>query len=307
MITSIFNKSKPINFTIVFFITFLAFIVLNIKRIEESITATFLLKQAFLFFVCYVSILGLSFIVGKNSLTKKSNYEIVLYSLFLLAIPQTVGNPDIIYANFFVLLGYRRIISLRSQISVNKKLFDAAFWFGIAALFYFWAILFFLLIVISLLLYTDNNIKHWLIPFTGLLAVFLISVCLSIIWYDSFFEIFDSLPEVSYNFSNYNSIQYLIIITMLFSFGVWASIFYIKNIKQKKKVLRPSYYVVLFAVLIGFLIIVFAPNKNGSEFLFLFAPLAIIIANYIEIIQERWFKELFLSIIIIAPFVILLL
>ena len=31
-------------------------------------------------------------------------------------------NPDIIYANFFVLLGYRRIISLRSPINVNKKL-----------------------------------------------------------------------------------------------------------------------------------------------------------------------------------------
>jgi len=303
MITSIFNKSKPINFAIVFFITLLAFIVLNLKYVEAPIT----LKQTLLFFVSYVSVLVLSFIVGKNSLTQKSNYEIVLYSLFLLALPQTVSNPDIIYANFFVLLGYRRIISLRSPINVNKKLFDAAFWIAIAALFYFWAILFFVLIIITLLLYIDNNIKHWLIPFTGLLTVFLISIALSIIWHDSFFGIFSSLPEVSYNFSSYNSVQYLVVITMLFSFGVWASIFYIKNIKQKKKAFRPSFYVVLFAVLIGFLIIVFAPNKNGSEFLFLFAPLAIIIANYIEIIQEKWFKEVFLSIIILVPFIILLL
>jgi len=307
MITSIFNKSKPINFAIAFFITLLAFMVLHIKYIEVSVTASFFFKQILLFFVCYVSILALSFIVGKNSLTQKSNYEIVLYSLFLLALPQTVSNPDIIYANFFVLLGYRRIISLHSQINVNKKLFDAAFWIGIAALFYFWALLFFVIIIITLFLYTDNNIKHVLIPFTGLLTVFLISMCVSIICYDSFFEIFSSLPEVSYNFSNYNSMQHIVIITMLFSFGMWASIFYIKNIKQKKKTLRPLYYVVLFAVLIGFLIVAFAPNKNGSEFLFLFAPLAIIIANYIEIIQEKWFKELFLSIIIIVPFVILLL
>lgn len=307
MITSIFNKSKPINFTIVFFVTVLAFLVLNLKYVQASITVSFFLKQVLLFFVCYVSILALSFIVGKNSLTQRSNYEIVLYSLFLLALPQTVSNPDIIYANFFVLLGYRRLISLRSQIDVNKKLFDAAFWIAIAALFYFWAILFFVLIIITLLLYIDNNIKHWLIPFTGLLTVFLISIALSIIWHDSFFGIFSSLPEVSYNFSSYNSVQYLVVITMLFSFGVWASIFYIKNIKQKKKAFRPSFYVVLFAVLIGFLIIVFAPNKNGSEFLFLFAPLAIIIANYIEIIQEKWFKEVFLSIIILVPFIILLL
>ncbi|MCF7566789.1 DUF6427 family protein [Sabulilitoribacter arenilitoris] len=307
MITSIFNKSKPINFTIVFFITLLAFITLNVKYVKAPITGSFFLTQSFLFFVCFFSILVLSFIVGKNSLTQRSNYEIVLYSLFLLALPQTLSNPDIIYANFFVLLGYRRIISLRSQTNVKKKLFDAAFWLAIAALFYFWSILFFVLIIVTLVLYTDNNIRHWLIPFSGLLTVFLITISISIICYDSYFEIFNSLPEVSYNFSNYNSLQYVVIITMLFSFGSWASIFYIKNIKQKKKAFRPSYYVVLFAVILGFLIIVFAPNKNGSEFLFLFSPLAIIMANYIEIVQEKWFKELFLLVIIIVPFVILLL
>lgn len=307
MITSLFNKSKPINFAIVFFITLLAFVLLNVKYVETPITISFFLKQTFLFIVSYVSVLTLSFIVGKNSLTQKNNYEIVLYSLFLLALPQTVSNADIIYANFFVLLGYRRIISLRSPTNVNKKLFDAALWIAIAALFYFWALLFFVLIIITLLLYTENNIKLWVIPFTGLLAVFLISICISILWHDSFFGVFSSLPKVSYNFSNYNSMQYVIIITMLFSFGLWTSIFYLKNIKQKKKALRPSFYIVVFAALIGFLIIIFAPNKNGSEFLFLFAPLAIIIANYIEIIQEKWFKEVFLSIIIILPLVILLL
>lgn len=307
MITSIFNKSKPINFTIVFFITLLAFVVFHVKHTNTSITGTYFLKQLFLFVVYYVSILVLSFIVDKNSLTKKSNYEIILYSLFLLTLPQVISNADIVYANFFVLLGYRRIISLRSQMSESKKLFDAAFWFGIAALFYFWVILFFVLIFIALLLYTNNSIKHWIIPFTGLLTVFIIAVGVSIICYDSFFEIFGSLPEVSFNFSNYNSSQYIIAITMLFSFGAWSSIFYIKSIKQKKKAFRSSLYVVLFAALIGFLIVVLVPNKNGSEFLFLLAPLAVIIANYIETIQEKWFKELFLSIIIIVPFVILLL
>ncbi|MFD1616189.1 DUF6427 family protein [Gelatiniphilus marinus] len=307
MITSIFNKSKPINFTIVFFTVLLAFAVLNIRHVENPFTTSVFLKQTLLFFVCYISIFVLNFIVDKNNLSQKSNYEVVLYSLFLLALPQTVNNPDIIYANFFVLLGYRRIISLRSQINVKKKLFDAAFWIAIATLFYFWSVLFFLLIIITLLLYTDNNIKHWLIPFTGLLTVFLISISASIIYYGSFFGVFKSLPELSYNFNAYNSTPYIIIITMLFSFGLWAGIFYLNNIKQKKKAFRPSFYVVLFAVLIAFLIIVFAPNKNGSEFLFLFAPLAVILANYIEIIQEKWFKELFFAVIILVPFVILLL
>lgn len=94
---------------------------------------------------------------------------------------------------------------------------------------------------------------------------------------------------------------------MLLSFGLWASLFYIKSLKGKKKAFRPSFKIVLFAVLIAFVIVVLAPNKTGSEFLFLFAPLAIIIANYIETIQEKWFKELFVLTLIGVPFILLFL
>ncbi len=307
MITSIFNKSKPLNFIIVFFITFLAFLLANLMLQTEPVTAAYLLKQVLLFFVCYSSILVLNFVVSKNGLTLNNNYEILLFSLFLLAILQTTLNANILFANLFVLLSLRRLLSIRSQINVNKKLFDAAFWIAIATLFYFWAILFFIVIFVALILYTDNKLNHWIIPFTGLLTVFLIGMSFSIIWYDSFFEVFKSLPEVSYNFNSYNSSKYLIAITMLFSFGLWSTIFYIKSIKQKKKALRPSFNIILFSVIIAFLILVLAPEKNGSEFLFMFAPLSIIITNYLESIPEKWFKETFLAVLILVPFVLLLL
>jgi hypothetical protein len=50
-----------------------------------------------------------------------------------------------------------------------------------------------------------------------------------------------------------------------------------------------------------------APNKNGSEFIFLFAPFSIILANYLEVISERWFKEVFPVLFIVVPIVSLLL
>jgi putative effector of murein hydrolase LrgA (UPF0299 family) len=60
-------------------------------------------------------------------------------------------------------------------------------------------------------------------------------------------------------------------------------------------------------LLIAFSIVVIAPVKSGSEFLFLFAPLAIIVTNYIETIQENWFKEVFLLVLIITPIALLML
>ena len=307
MITSIFNKSKSINFIIIFFITLLAFLIAKMKLINETITFTIILKQLTLLLIVYASILLLNFIVSKNSLTKKNDYEILLFSLFLLFITQTTSHSFILISNFFVLLGLRRIMSLRSQKEVKKKLFDAALWIAIASLFYFWSILFFALILVSLILYTDSNFRHWIIPFTGVLTVYIIASVISFLFNGNFFELFNISSEVSYDFSQYNSLTYLVAITILLSFGIWSSFYYLKNIKNKKKASRSSFKIIIIAALIAFLIVIQSPNKGGSEFLFLFAPLAIIISNYIEIIQEKWFKEVFLLVLVFAPFILLML
>ena len=307
MITSFFNKSKPTNFVIVFGVTILAFVMARISFIMGGISVDFLMKQLVLILIGLSSILLLNFIASKNSLTHKSNYEVLLYSLFLLFITQTTSDSDILLSNFFVLLGLRRIISMHTEKDTKKKLFDAAFWIGVAALFYFWSILFFVLVILSLVLYTDNNLRHWIIPFLGLTTIFVIGISASIVLYDDYFDIFVFPPQVSYDFSTYNSTSFIIAITILLSFGVWSSLIYLRNIKKQKKVNRASYKANILAALIGFLIVIQAPDKNGSEFLFLFAPLSIIIANYIEIIQEKWFKEVFLAVLIVVPFILLLL
>lgn len=307
MITSFFNKSRPIYFAFVFFITLLAFIITRINSENVGLSYNFVIKQTILLVIIFGSIFLLNFIVNKNSLTNNNNYEILLFSLFLLFIPETTNHSNVLLSNFFVLLGLRRIVSFRSPKNIKKKIFDAALWIAIAALFYFWSILFFVLIILSLILYTDNNLRHWIIPFLGVLTVFLISSVISLIYYDSFLGIFNLSSKISYDFSNYNSVSYLVAITVLFSFGIWSSIFYLQNIKKKKKAFRVSFKTIILATVIAFLIVIQAPKKNGSEFLFLFAPLAIIIANYIDIIQEKWFKEIFLGVLIILPFILLLL
>ncbi|TWO33965.1 hypothetical protein E1J38_004095 [Seonamhaeicola sediminis] len=307
MITSIFSKSKPVNFIIVFFIMFLAFIIARVELIKESLSVLYVAKQLGLLLTCYFTILLLNFIVSKNSLTKLNNYEILLFSLFLLLIPSTTINANILFANFFMILGLRRIMSLRSQRNEKRKLFDAAFWIAVASLFFFWAILFFVLILLALMLYTDNNIRHWIIPFIGVVTVIVISIGVSVVCYDSFFEVLNISPTSSYDFSRYNSIMYLVSITTLLSFGAWSSVFYLQNIKKQKRAYRASFKIIILAGVISFIIVLQAPDKSGSEFLFLFAPLSIIITNYIETIKEKWFKEVFLSLLAVLPLVLLVL
>lgn len=306
MIASVFNKSKPINFIIVLFIVLLAFIMARTELINKPINVPFVLGEIGVLIICGISVLLINFIVRKNNLTKSNNYNILLFSLFLLLISQTTGNSNIIFSNLFILLGLRRIISLHSQKNIKIKLFDTAIFVAIATLFYFWAILFFALIIFTLILYTDNNIRHWIIPFLGITTIFMVSVAISIIFYGDYLGFFDVVYTSNYNFNNYNSIQFLVATTLLLSFGIWSSIFYLKNNSKKNKIFKTSFKIIILAAIIGFLIVLQSPEKNGSEFLFLFAPLAIIITNYIEIIQEKWFKEIFLWVLLITPFVLLL-
>jgi hypothetical protein len=70
---------------------------------------------------------------------------------------------------------------------------------------------------------------------------------------------------------------------------------------------KPSFKLIILSAILGLFIIAVAPSKNGSEFLFLFAPLSIIMTNYIEVIPEKWFKEILLWIIILTPIVLLML
>ncbi|HMB99804.1 MAG TPA: DUF6427 family protein [Flavobacteriaceae bacterium] len=307
MITSIFSKSKPINFIVVFFISLSAYIIANLKLNDGGFNLNLAIEKTVIFGICYFSILTLNFIVGKNNLTQKNNYEILLYSLFLLLLPESLLSDRIIVSNFFILLALRRTLSLRSQVSLKKKLFDASFWVAIASLFYFWAILFFILIYAVLLLFTDNKIKNWIVPFTGLITVFLIVISYSIIFNGDFFGVINVLPDVSFDYSNFNSYKIIIATTILLSFGIWSSIFYLASIRKRMKKFRPIFKAIFISLAIAFVIMIIAPEKNGSEFLFLFPTLAIVVANYIETIQEKWFKEIFLLILIISPIVLLIL
>ena len=307
MITSIFSKSKPINFLIVFVFASLAFLTVKFRHLGPIESNGFVIKQVGTFFFAYFSILLLNFIASKNDLTQKNNFEIILYGLFLLLLPESLLSAKVIWANFFILLALRRLISVRSKKSVKTKLFDAAMLITISALFYFWALLFFGLIPVVLLFYSSNNIKHWLIPILGLTTIVILSMSCSVIFYNNLWEFLSIDYTIGFDFSKYDSLQFLVGLTLLCSFGAWSAIYYLRSFKNKLRVVRPTFKIVFTALIIAFVIVVVTPNKNGSEWLFMFGPLAIIITNYIEIIKENWFKEVFFSVLFLTPFILFML
>ncbi|BAO75591.1 DUF6427 family protein [Winogradskyella sp. PG-2] len=305
MITSIFSKSKPINFIIVAVFVALLFVITNYNFLFNDFsgvisTSSKLLITLFLVFL-------LDFIISKNNLTQGNSYGIMTFALIFGMFPEAMKYSDILLANLFTLFALRRLISLHSKVNIKKKLFDAAFWITIATLFYFWSILFFALVIVALIYYSQNDIKNIVIPFIGAATVILLLIVYNILLYDVYVKPSNFQPYASLDYTAYNSIESIIRFTVLFTSFIWILIYFFKTLPEKNKRLRPSYFIIAWSSILAILIALIAPIKNGSEFLFLFAPFSIIMANYIKVISEQWFKEVFVVLLIITPIITLLL
>ena len=305
MITSIFSKSKPVNIIIVSIAVIVIFILANYSQftlgyfqISGQLLNVFL--SLFLVFV-------LDFVIAKNDLTKKNSYGIMTLALVMAFFPEVLQNSNFLIANLLVAFALRRLLSLHSKRNIKKKLFDAAFWVALASLFYAWAILFVIVIIFAVFYYWQNEVKNIAITILGFVTAFIFLVCYNIIVKDEFLVSSNFNFEANLDFSGYNSLPKIITLTVVFAIYIWSLVFYAKGISDKNKKIRPLHILVIIASIVAIFMGIIAPQKNGGEFLFLFIPFAIIVSNYIETISERWFKEAFVTLMVITPILSLVL
>lgn len=307
MITRFFSTSKPIHLVIVSSIAlaitvgvyYSNFIAKDIKSGWPNLLMASTLVMA--------SISILAFFVSKNSLTGKNGYKILFFVLLLAILPQSITEVKVILSNFFVLLAMRRVFSLRNNQRLKKKLFDAGFWIALATLCYFGAVLFYAWIFVALVLYSIDQPKNWVIPLISTVSVAVLYMSFFIITTGTYGDFGSQLEAPSADFTSYNSLQMIIGITIMISLGIWATVNYILRLKDKPKLFRASHLLVIYAALISVIIIIISPVKNGSEFLFLFAPLAIIMTNFLERLNDKWFAEVFVWLLVVTPLVLLVL
>lgn len=274
---------------------------------EVELSALYIGKEIGIFLILSWSIGVLAFLTNKNNLSQNNSYNILLFSVFLAFMPAILQNDALIMSNFFVLLAIRRIISLKSKLSLKKKLFDAGFWIAIASLFYFWSLLFFVLIIAALLLFAIEDIKNWIIPFVGFIVVAILYSVFYILTENHLGSFEAYWMGVSVDFTPYNHIEIILGITIMTSLGLWATVFYLKNLREKTRDIKAALMLIFIGMLIGISIVFLASEKTGAEFVFVLAPMALVMTNYIEAVENKWFAEMFMWFIIATPIIALML
>jgi hypothetical protein len=300
MIASVFKKSTPLNYALIVFLVLFFFFIYQIQDTSWMSSVVLLLKKGFTFLVILASVFLTSFIGKRNGLTKDSSYTAIFFILFLLFFPSILNNLNILLANFFVLLALRRLISLQSMKASKEKIFDASLWIILASLFHFWAILFLILVFISIILLVSRDYTNWVLPFVALFAVGILFA-----FFTSFFGI-NTLEYLNKSTQVDLALDYFANSNQNLAFSIYVSValFFVFSmfisLSHRPSMTQTSYKKMVASFFIGAIVFILSANKSSDFLLFTIAPLAILASTHLEYSQTKFKKDIILGAIILC-------
>jgi hypothetical protein len=300
MITSVFKKSTLVN-TILIFVLLLVFfflyqtsdliLVASVKDVS-NIASRLLLLFASFFLV--------SFTVKKNNLTKDSSYSVLFFLLFLIIFPSILISSNLLFANFFLLLAIRRLISLQTLKTPKEKIFDASMWIFIASLFHFWCILFILLVYISIFFHVSRDYRNWLLPFIAFFATATIFMVAALAFDQTWINHLQYQMQTNFELDYFTNHYQNIALSFFVVIGLYFLLSLIFSLTNKPLVMQASYKKMIFGFLIGVTIFLISPEKNNALFIFTFMPLSVMCTTNIEYSQKQIYQELVLLFVIVG-------
>lgn len=295
MITAIFNKSKPINLVLASLLLVFGFVIFQIKSINLFNWNNFS-YNLFELSIAVLSLMIIEFIVKKNSISEQNSFVVMFFSIFSFCFWNSSETLPLMLSNLFILLALRKIISLKTQTNTTQKIFDAGLWICVAALFHFWAILFFIVLYISIAFYSSDYYKNWLIPLVSVFVVFTIITGYEMIMHNTFYQF--SNTTIVRGFHDVSS-QIDIAIMIFFSLILIVSLFFLSaSVKSKLQKNKMSFVVILFALLVALIIMFMAPNKSVSMLLYAYFPLAVLFTVFFERIPKVPLQSLILYLLL---------
>ncbi|UNY99698.1 DUF6427 family protein [Zhouia spongiae] len=307
MISSIFGKTKPINLIFIGIFLFLYFWGVQLFVFHHALKGIEWLEKSGLCLLLILSALLVDFISKKNNLSRNNSYPILLYVLLLCMYPPILQSGKFVIANFFILLVIRRLMSLRTNLAIKQKLFDASLLVGLAFLWYQWSALFLVLVYIGVLFYDAKDYRNWLVPIVGggMVLFFVLTYYFLTDNITGLIEIFTF--RIEFNIDKYKNPSFSVPVITTLVIGFFALIGYLVNIKIRSAKAQKAMALVVVALTIGIGISVFSEDINVSELIFIAFPLAMVIANYLQTTKSKWLKEAVLWIFVLMPFLALVL
>ena len=301
MITRFFGRSRTVHFFITIIYLFILVFFQSYKFEWIDGTMSLLMLQLQIIVLLFLSLLLSSFIITKNKLTEKNNYPIVAFMVFSLALFPNIISFNIVLANFFVLLGIRRAISLKSGKDELKKIFDSSLWITFGAVLFPPLLLFLLVVLLATFLYSFVNFRTIGVIIIGAAASVFASYMIEILIFN-----FIAFPEFIKEFLNgtifiyidhYNFIfntpsRILLLLIMVIGLVVYFITFGFKSIENTK-----TFSIILVIFLISFA--VSGVNVTEDMFICFLFPFLILASKIMELLKYKWVLDIVVILLII--------
>ena len=304
MISGIFGKTKPINFIILLGFLFLFYWFVHFVLYENHYEPEQLVVKFVVLGVLLFSVFIVDFIVKRNQITATNSFAILYYTLLIVVFPEVLLDDNVVFCSFFLLLAIRRLISLKSLKNIKLKVFDATIWTLIASLFYDWAIIYLILVCIAIYFYEPKNIKNWLVPLTGILAIGIIVLCFLIVtdnldFLKNHYQFSFKVDIIAYWMNSTKPAIYAIItiITATLAFVKMGKLGVGKIITMR---------LIAISLALGLIVTFLKTTNETYPVLITFFPGAIFLAKYVELIKKETLREIVLIVSVVAPFLILM-
>lgn len=300
MLSNFLSKTRPINYVTILLLLCIFFFLGVLAKENTTLNFAVFGKLILNFVALFFMVLLSNFVVRKNSLTKDNSFSLFLVVVFFVMLPQAMQWSVLFLSNIFLLISLRRVFSIKNNLRLSVKVFDAGFWLGIAVLLYSNLIVFWLVLVVGLMVYQKLNFKNLMISIVGtFVPIFLFyAYCLTFDKLDLFIQQIDI--KIDNSIIAYGNLSVLIPLTLLISLLIWSILSVTAGINKISIKNRSSWFLVLFNLSMAALISFTSVDKNGSEFIYLFFPASIIIANYLQKEKDKWFRNLVLYVTFIV-------
>ena len=302
MLSEHFENTKTITFVIVLLALLMGSGLYQYQILGLPFTEKYqIITTVITFFLLWLSLLLLHQIDRWNELTEtKNSYSIAFFSIFVVLFPTLFLKNEIVGANLLIMAAMWRVLTLKTGIGIPQKLFDTSLLIICAALLHPWTIIFLLNIWISLLFYGAQKRRYWFIPFLALLVIALLAASIVLLLEIPFpfdYYTLTFVEDVQYLFQlPDHSLPYLVALgcfVVLFAFSLIVYYF------------RSKYHSISSLVVIQFLWVGLLVVLLSKEMIYLFAPIAVLFALYVEKITLRWLKETLLWLLLVLPALVL--
>lgn len=298
MVSKYLENTKPINLILGFTALFIGHLLYQLLIFNRGWGLYHWLEALGVWIFLLLSMYFLNTIVRWNELTEKPNsYAIFFFAVFLMLFPQTFEKTLLVLSNLLIIIALWRILSLKTNKNISQKIFDASFLIIIAGMLHFWAFIFLLNIWISLLFYGSKKKLYWFIPLSAMFCIVVLFSAILIVLGKPFpVPDFDSLWTFDYSYAIAFPMSVSLIITsIMFLISLVVYLF------------KTKYHSLSSQVIIQFLIVGLIAVFLSKESIFIFAPLSILFALYVEKIERNWLKNTILWFLLLLPLVMLLL